>query len=124
MRAIVVAGPHSGVGKTTVATGLMAASESLFSPDGDVLLVSDWDADLVWVFDVSADTLVAAGSVPGIGLAEHMTMVARGASRGLVLVAAVNATGNVQKLQITNQTVTDIDQLDLVESPYTITVQP
>jgi DNA-binding beta-propeller fold protein YncE len=110
------------------ATGLQTPSELLFSPDGSLLLVSDWEADAVHVFDVSGDTLEPGDAVSGVGLAEHLAMVSRGASAGLVLAAATNAVGNIQLLQISAGAVTRVGQLDLGDGiddiPWTLAVQP
>ncbi len=110
------------------ATGMETPSEALFSPSGELLLVSDWEADAVHLFDVRADTLAPVGQVSGVGLAEALAVVARGAHAGLVLAAATNAVGNVQLLQISGTAVDDLGQVDLGDGvediPWAIAVQP
>lgn len=107
------------------------AREALFSPDGETALVTLFSRNRVIVLADEGNGLEAVAEVTGVGLAEQMALISRGALSGTVLVTSVDATGgsNIARLQITAPgVVEDRGQLSLPEGleyiPRAIAVQP
>jgi hypothetical protein len=58
-------------------------------PGDGAALVTSWDDDSVTVLNLSADPPVAAQTIPGVPLADHLDCVREGSLAGLCLVSAV-----------------------------------
>lgn len=107
------------------------AREALFSPDGQTALVTLFGRNRVMVLADEGAGLEVVGEVVGIGLAEQMALISRGALSGTVLVNSVDTDGrsNVARIFISGKgTVEDQGQLTLPEGleniPRTLAVQP
>lgn len=107
------------------------AREALFSPDGQTGLVTLFSANRVMVLADEGSGLKVVDEITGIGLAEQMALISRGALSGTVLVTSVDTSGtsNIARLRVTGAgLVEDEGQLDLPEGleslPRAVAVQP
>ncbi len=122
-------------GTTLMETGrllnLEDAREALFSTDGRTALITLLTPGAVAVLTDQGAGLVEVDRLTGIGLAENMAAVTRGALTDLVLVTSTDGNGepNVALVQITGAgiaTVVDMTNLgaDSINIPVGIALQP
>ncbi len=75
------------------------AAEAIFSPDGRHALVTQPQEDKVAIIDVDDGVFAVSGAIAGVGLADQMALVSRGALTGTVLVTSINQVGRIAILQ-------------------------
>ncbi|MCK6548326.1 hypothetical protein L6R52_20935, partial [Myxococcota bacterium] len=112
-------------------TGLDDVREVVFSPDGATALASRFQPGRVAVLADLGAGLVVQRQISGIGLADQMEVVRRGALSGRVYIPSVDPNGgpNVAMLRIDGRgMVTDLGQVELgggaVNIPDSIAITP
>ena len=112
-------------------SGLLNSTEVAIDTAGTTALVSRFDTNQVDVLSLDEGTWSQGPSATGIGLADQMAMVHRGALDGTVLLPSIDPTGgpNIAMIRVTGPgVVEDLGQVELgsgaVNIPGAIAVAP